>query len=270
MNDAYNLTWKLSLILRKLAKPSLLSTYQTERQHIAKQLINFDQKFSHLFASPEKLEDPEFHDVYLQNKGFTSGCGHQYPATILTDEETDVKIDGQALDPLTPGKRLLPVNLTRHINGNVTTLLDGMPSIGHFHIFAFAGDLLEKGGLDGLSMYLTSSASPLAINPSQRSTTHNFLHNPATDPDTIIDLYLIHTSPHLSTPIESLPPPFPQWHSTIYEDVGGKAHRELGIDVNVGALVVVRPDGYVGLVTRLDNGERAGEYLDGIFVDKGA
>ncbi|KAK3167570.1 hypothetical protein OEA41_010697 [Lepraria neglecta] len=33
MNDAYDLTWKLALTLRGRAKPSLLQTYQTERQY---------------------------------------------------------------------------------------------------------------------------------------------------------------------------------------------------------------------------------------------
>lgn len=37
MNDANNLTWKLALPPRGRAKPSLLQTYQTERQYIARQ-----------------------------------------------------------------------------------------------------------------------------------------------------------------------------------------------------------------------------------------
>ena len=138
MNDAYNLTWKLALTLRGRAKPSLVQTYQTERQYIANQLVDFDEKFSHLFASPEKLEGSELHDTYVQNKGFTSGCGHQYPPSVLTDERVDVDIDGKALEPPRPGKRLLPITLTRYVGGSIVNILDDMPSNGHFHIVVFA------------------------------------------------------------------------------------------------------------------------------------
>lgn len=276
MNDAYNLTWKIALTLRGLAHPSLLKTYQIERQHVAKQLVEFDEKFSHLFASPENLDGPEFHDMYVQNKGFTSGCGHQYPAGLLTDELVDVKIILQAREPLTPGKRLLPIHLTRHVDGTHVNILGDMPSNGHFHIFVFAGSKLQSSGLDKLSLYLSGNDSPLIrYSPASKSSTpsptsnmskaHDITYNPAHDPDTIIDLFLIHTSPHMETPIERLPAPFPEWQATIYEDVNQKAHCELGVDADVGALVVVRPDGYVGLVTVLDGVRRVKGYFGGFL-----
>lgn len=276
MNDAYNLTWKLALTLRGVANPSLLKTYQTERQHIAKQLVEFDEKFSHLFASPENIQGPEFHDMYVQNKGFVSGCGHQYPAGLLTDQNVDVKIVQETTEPLTPGKRLLPVQLTRHVDGTIVNSLDVMPSNGHFRIIVFVGSQLHTGGLDKLSSYLSGKDSPLTLYspPSHSSTTssnsgisnaQDINYNPASDPSTIIELFLIHTSPHLETPIENLPAPFPEWQATIYEDAHHKAHCELGVDANVGAVVVVRPDGYVGLVTRLSGVERVGRYFGGIL-----
>ncbi|KAM0804286.1 FAD binding domain-containing protein [Usnea florida] len=276
MNDAYNLTWKLALALRGLANRSLLQTYQIERQHIAKQLIEFDEKFSHLFAAQGNLEDPGFHDVYVQNKGFTSGCGHQYPASLLTDENTDVPIIHEAAEPLTPGKRLLPVRLTRHVDGASVSLMDDMPSNGHFRIVAFAGSSLQTGFPAKLSSYLSGKDSALTLysTPSRSTSSANssipkakdMNYNPAKDPATIIDLFLIHTSPHLETAIEDLPAPFPEWQATIYEDADHQAHSQLGIDVNIGAMVVVRPDGYVGLVTRLDGVERVRDYFGRVLI----
>lgn len=260
MNDAYNLTWKLALTVRGIASPSLLKTYQTERQHIAKQLVDFDEKWSHLFASPDNLEGPQFHDLYLESKGFVSGCGHRYPSSPLTDEQVDVKIVQEATESLTPGKRLLPIHLTRHIDGASLNIIDDMRSNGHFRIVVFAGSRLQDGGLDKISTYLTGKDSPLKHN-SSKSKANDITYNPALDPDTIIDLFLIHNSPHLQTSIEDLPAPFPEWRATVYEDVQQKVHSELGVDLDVGALVVVRPDGYVGLVTGLDGGERVGGYF---------
>lgn len=262
MNDAYNLTWKLAFTVRGLASPSLLKTYQTERRHIAKQLVEFDEKWSHLFASQDNLEGPQFEDLFLQSKGFVSGCGHRYPSSPLTDEQVDVKIVQEAAESLTPGKRLLPIHLTRHIDGASLNIIDDMWSNGHFRIVVFAGSRLQDGGLDKVSTYLTGKDSPLNHNStSSKSKANDILYNPALDPDTIIELFLIHNSPHLETSIETLPAPFPEWRATIYEDVQQKAHGELGIDLDVGALVVVRPDGYVGLVTGLDGGERVGRYF---------
>ena len=277
MNDAYNLTWKLALVLRGLASRSLLQTYQIERQHIAKQLIEFDEKFSHLFAAQENLEDPGFHDVYVQNKGFTSGCGHQYPVSLLTNERTDVPIIHEAAEPLTPGKRLLPVSLIRHVDGVSVSLMDDMPSNGHFRIIAFAGSSLQNGFPAKLSSYLSGKDSPLTLysHPSKPSTAsahssitkaNDINYNPAKDPATVIDLFLIHTSPHLETAIEELPPPFPEWQATIYEDADHRAHSELGIDVTMGAMAVVRPDGYIGLVTRLDGVERVRDYFGSVLI----
>ena len=280
MNDAYNLTWKLALTVRGITCPLLLKTYQTERQHIAKQLVEFDEKYSHLFASPDNLEGPQFHDLFVQSKGFTSGCGHRYPASLLTDEHVDVRIVQEAAEPLTPGKRMLPIMLTRHIDGTFLNSLDDMPSNGHFRIVVFAGSRLPSGGLDALSTYLSSKDSPLTHNFTSSeswadspsfgiSKAQDIHYNPARDPDVVIDLFLVHNSPHLEVSIEALPAPFPEWQATIYEDVDYKARSELGVDTDAGALVVVRPDGYVGLVTGLEGGERVGRYFKEIFTEKG-
>ena len=277
MNDAYNLTWKIALTIRGIASPSLLKTYQTERQHIAKQLIEFDQKWSHLFASPKNVEDPQFHDVYFENKGFVSGCGHHYPASPLTNEDVDVQINQEALEPLTPGKRVLPIQLTRHLDGKKVSSLDEMPSNGHLRLVVFAGSRLETGALDKLSSYLTSKDSPLtrystsfktsSISPeSGISKADDTCYDPARDPNTIIDLFLIHTSSHLKIPIEKLPAPFPEWRATIYEDVNQKAHVELGIDADIGALTVLRPDGYVGMITGLDGVEKVESYFQEVLT----
>ena len=44
LQDAYNLCWKLSMVLRNKAKPSLLDTYNEERLPFAKWLINFTDR----------------------------------------------------------------------------------------------------------------------------------------------------------------------------------------------------------------------------------
>lgn len=50
MHNIQNLAWNLNLTVRKLAKPELLAMYETERRHIAQQLIHFDEEHASAFA----------------------------------------------------------------------------------------------------------------------------------------------------------------------------------------------------------------------------
>ena len=267
MNDSYNLTWKLAMVLRGFAKSDLLTTYQTERHHIARQLIEFDEKYAHLFATPS--ESTEFHDLYVQSKGFTSGCGHHYPLTNLTKSTTGVTLNQKALEPLTPGKRLFPFSVTRNNSGSHINILDDLPSNGKFKLFVFAGPGPDKGALQPISDLLRSTRNRQlrSLSPEATETMTDVLRDPSKGDASVIDLYCIHTLPHLRTNLAEVfaAPFFPMWQSRIYEDVSGQAHKELGVDVSSGACAIVRPDGYVGLVTSLD-GKGIEEYFDEILV----
>ena len=50
MQDCYNLGWKLGLVIKGIAQPSILDTYQSERRRVAQDLIAFDQRFAKLFS----------------------------------------------------------------------------------------------------------------------------------------------------------------------------------------------------------------------------
>jgi hypothetical protein len=63
--------------------------------------------------------------------------------------------------------------------------------------------------------------------------------------------------------VTDLPSPFPQYRSQVYSDslfdrrvaevgTNGPLHKKYGIDENKGAIIAVRPDGYVGAVVSLD------------------
>ena len=57
----------------------------------------------------------------------------------------------------------------------------------------------------------------------------------------------------------------------FYDDVdehgrsGGGGYAKYGIDPHLGAIVVVRPDGYVGIVTGLNGVEDLNAYFDGFM-----
>ncbi|MCJ1390611.1 hypothetical protein MMC18_003472 [Xylographa bjoerkii] len=238
MMDAHNLSWKLALVLRGLASPSLLATYEIERRPLAQQLISFDAKVDEIICLP-----PNSPAVYEGFHDFEDG-------TILPA----AAVSNTLQEPLKPGKRLLPVTLTRHIDGNEVNMLDEMQSDGCFHLLVFAGETLASRVFASLSMYLASPDSPLTVFSSPQ----------------LVDLYLIHTCNHFAGSLPDLPEPFPRWSHRVYEDSGGKAHASIGVNPKFGALVLVRPDGHVAVVTYPDDGRGIMEFLRKFLLSSSA
>lgn len=89
MMDTFNLGWKLAAVLRGQADPSIVHTYQLERQKTAHQLIEFDRKFSALFsgnaktAEREGVTPEEMRKAWDDSIRFTSGTGVVYEPNAL-------------------------------------------------------------------------------------------------------------------------------------------------------------------------------------------
>ncbi|MCJ1400546.1 hypothetical protein MMC11_003752 [Xylographa trunciseda] len=251
--DAHNLGWKLALVLRGLASPSLLATYEAERRPLAQKLVKFDTKVDQIFClqpdSPAIYEG--FHD-FEDGNSITSGCGVQYSPGLLVKEEVRILIKSSQ-ETLKPGKRLLPMTLTRHIDGNEVNLLDEMQSDGRFHLLVFAGETFISPDFASLSMYLASPDSPLTVFSSLR----------------LVDLFLIHTRSHFAVSLADLPDPFPRWPHRVYEDPGGRSYVSVGVNPKFGALVLVRPDGHVAVVTNPDDARGIMEFLKEFLVGTG-
>ena len=273
MMDAFNLTWKLALVLEGLAKPEILKTYELERRYLSNQFIEFDIKFAHIYLQKEALGSPEFLTVWRQSHGFISGCGHRYPEGLLTRSSIRARINQSAREPLTPGKRLHSMMLIRHMDGTRVGLFDDMPSNGSFHIFILAGKLMTFAIFKAMSNYLASPESPLTY--FTRNSSHvsgafqfeNVAQSGLASGSRHMDLYLIHTSNHLEVELSKLPKPFPEWTSRVYEDPGGEGHASHGVSEKDGALALVRPDGYITMVTNLDNGRGVLECLKDFMID---
>lgn len=282
VQDSYNLTWKLALVLKGLAREELLATYEMERKHIAQQLIDFDVKFAGAFAGVDEADAAVMHKLWDQHHGFTSGLQHCYPENLLVVSSkqpvgnADFK-DGAAVEPLTAGKRLLPASgLVRSIDGNIINLLDEMPSNGRFHIFMFSGDCEVASAAYSqtlLDLLHSINGGPCIPPFEPEDITHTIQTNP--NERYLIDVFLIHTqdagedfSYHGLAP-EAARLGFP---GRMYGDQGGTYHREVGVSRSSGALVLVRPDTYVSLVTSLDMAgvEELGRFLAGILVSDNA
>jgi phenol 2-monooxygenase len=145
MMDSYNLAWKLAQSINGLTpKPSsgtadpILETFESERTDTARQLIEFDTTFSHIFSgkigsghsATSGLTHEEFLRIFREGSGFTSGCGlHYRPSTLVrmpAKPQPELPTTSDSLSgELVPGKRLLNVELKRYSDATTRQLHDG-------------------------------------------------------------------------------------------------------------------------------------------------
>lgn len=288
MMDSYNLAWKLTYHINGLAPEptspdnpaSLLETYQTERHEIAQQLIDFDRKFSSMFSgqmgATEGLTQEEFQQAFKLGNGFTSGCGVEYPENMLViRDELDVDIKSKGPNPITgtdyisgilrPGRRLLNVRLLRHADGWQRDIHDGMssqmetlcgniisdpdptdiPSTGRFRILCLTStDLLDRSSI---SVQTLEEVTLLE----------------AQFPKSVIEQIILHPQLHRSFEWNDVPMCVKQQAEMRFYDGSAldDAYSIYGVDPVQGALVVVRPDGYVGVVACLGDVQKVDRYL---------
>lgn len=147
MMDSYNLSWKLVHSINGLSPKTakqpepVLSTFGDERLTVAKQLIDFDTRFSSMFSgqiSEEeateagRLTHDEFLKIFLDGSGFTSGCGIEYRENQLV-KSSGLNDTGKALitgtdflgGTLKAGRRVNDSIVTRYADANPRHLQDG-------------------------------------------------------------------------------------------------------------------------------------------------
>jgi phenol 2-monooxygenase len=146
MMDSYNLAWKLIHSINGLTPFSdhetadpILETFESERVDVARQLIEFDTTFSHIFSgkidmnssSTTGLTHEEFLKVFREGSGFTSGCGLRYQPSKLIKVSPEHRSKELATSDflsgaLHVGTRLLNVELKRYADATTRQLQDGM------------------------------------------------------------------------------------------------------------------------------------------------
>lgn len=292
MQDAYNLGWKLALVTKGIAQPSILKTYQSERRRIAQDLINFDHKFSRLFSGrPAKdvldesgVSMAEFKDAFVKGNMFASGLSVDYGASMLVAKGGDAAAQGDGTDVSSAktqiiGKQELATNIKlgmRFPSYKVLNQSDARPwqfqewlkSDGRFRLILFAGDVLsptQKSRLDALCAALVSS-----------SFMQSHLHKD-------IGLLTLHSAKRTDT---ELLRDFPEvlhpfdaklgwdYNSVFvdgesYHEGHGEAYKHYGVDREKGCVVITRPDQYVGYIGELDSAgvDGAEAYFKGVFCD---
>ncbi|KAF8262324.1 FAD binding domain-containing protein [Lactarius quietus] len=238
MNDSHNLAWKLTHVLRSWADISLLKTYEFERRKYAQDLIAFDKEFSTLFSSKLRGDSEgqgpifeEFLGTFQKHGDFSSGVGVQYAPSVVTDPSHQA-----AAENLIIGQRLLPHVLVRAADAREFNIQDLAPSDSRFKLFVFPGEHVDK-----VASFLERPEGFF----NKRRDAYSIITVLQGDKTTV---------DHLAMP----PVLRPHWTKVLLDDTdvtgtrGGQIHERYGICRKAGAIVVVRPDGYVSTVAPLD------------------
>lgn len=272
MMDSYNLAWKLIYSINGLTPESaagtpdpVLNTYHLERQTIARELIEFDRAFSSMFSGKIGLTEEgragltheQFLEVFSTGNGFTSGCGIEYPENLLVEKTTledrmRIPKSSQGSDyylsgVLQPGRRLLNVKVKRHADGNPRDLQDDFSSTGRFRVLCLtSSDLLD-----------TEGTSTKTLNTLGSSVYPKF-------PSSVVEQVAIHPRLERDFIWQDVPSALKKYSEMsfyqgyVFDDV----YQTYGVDPDKGALAVVRPDGYIGIIAELADVDRIVTYLE--------
>ncbi|KAL8973620.1 MAG: hypothetical protein Q9197_002146 [Variospora fuerteventurae] len=239
MQDTYNLGWKLAMVVKGIAKPAILKTYETERRTVAQELIAFDQNYSRLWSSrPKKgMEDQsgvsmaEFEGAFVQQQLFSSGFGVHYSPNILTAKDSSGTTDslGEDEGSETPskaglpsshqhlasktvlGKRLQSFKVVNHCDARSWHLAHLLKADGIFHILLFAGDVSQPSQMGRVRTFandMMNRSRTIPLRQRHVSITHgSSLHGASSEhPDGIAQLLTVHSALRQQVEFHDFPP----------------------------------------------------------------
>jgi phenol 2-monooxygenase len=259
MQDAFNLGWKLTAVLRGQCDPEFLHTYSAERQAVAKELIDFDREWAAMVSAPLKKSptdtegvDPEEVRRYFVTHGrYTAGTVTRYQPALLTAKPMHQKL----AEGLTIGMRFHSAPVVRLGDAKRVELGHVVKADGRWRVFIFAGQN-DSGGPSSPVRKLCEFLTQESTSPVIRYTAKG------ADIDSLIDVRCIFQQSIHDLDIEAMPPLLlpakGRYGLRDYEKVfcpdlknGNDIFDVRGIDRERGCVVVVRPDQYVAHVLPL-------------------
>ncbi|KAJ7696431.1 FAD binding domain-containing protein [Mycena rosella] len=251
MNDSHNLVWKLVYVLRGWAGLSLLKTYELERRKYAQDLINFDVDFAALFSGKPRTQvnqngvsHADFLRAFQTFGGFTSGIGIHYAESAIVHYANQ-----PCAAHVVVGQRMPPQVLVCVADFRPAELQDLLPSDARFKLLVFTGaaKALDTVGaaVGDLTVRFGRAVDVISILP-YRQRDFTFMALPL--------------------PLRS------HWSKVLCDEKdmrgrqGGSAYAAFGIDPQAGAIICVRPDGYVGMVAPLEEVDSIAAYF-ATFMD---
>ncbi|KAF2093199.1 hypothetical protein NA57DRAFT_48666 [Rhizodiscina lignyota] len=279
LQDGYNIGWKLAEVLKKQAPPELLKTYNIEREKVAADLINFDREWAKIFAVKVNQSNGDhdaiakkFSDTFIKNGRYTAGLTATYDDSMLTSAARSTQTLARYV---TVGMRFPSAQVVRYCDAKAMQIARALPADGRWRILIFAGDIRDSCKAEKLKK-LTKMAEYL---DGPKGPVRRFTRKDA-DIDSFIEpIVILHGERH-GVEQEQIPdyfwPSTGKWkmrdlHKTFIDDESynsghGRAYEHFGVEPDEGAVVIVRPDHYVSLVTSLDDHDGIGKLFEGFAL----
>ncbi|KAL9023806.1 MAG: hypothetical protein Q9196_006961 [Gyalolechia fulgens] len=289
LTDAYNLGWKLALVAKGIAKPSILKTYETERRRVAQELISFDRNYSKLWSSPPKkdmadqsgVSVADFEGAFVKQQLFTSGFSVHYDSSILTAKESSAITNGvrndEQLEPhdgvgsppshqhlatkTVLGERFPSFKVVNHSDARSWHFSRWLSADGFFYIVLFAGDVSLTNQMERVRTFASEMTTRSHIvRLRHRSRTSNDSRNG------IAQILTIHSALRQQVEFHDFPPLLRPYDEKLgydynrifvdgesYYEGHGKAYEGYGVDRERGCVMVIRPDHYVAWIGELED-----------------
>lgn len=249
----------------------VLKTYELERKPVALSLIDFDRAHVPLFSNKDHLRDNakpspktlcRCQNAYIEALSESTGINIQYQtnALVAAAESGD---SGLARN-VTIGQRLRNVKLINQSDGVMVRLHKLIKPDGKFRLLVFPGDLSRKPDADRfyeLGQELTSLSQGKVIG--------RLIGRQ-------LDVITVHAGKRLDIELLDLHEAFHPWSDEGWDYwkvyVDGLARLEgpcsvyetLGIGED-GCMILLRPDGYVSMISGMSEVDRVGNFLAGLF-----
>jgi phenol 2-monooxygenase len=270
MQDAFNLGWKLAAVLRGQCAPEFLHTYSSERQAVAKELIDFDREWAKMISAPlknpndpssEGVDPEEVRGYFVKHGRYTAGTATRYAPSLLTAEKAHQNL----AKGFEIGARFHSAPVIRLADAKEISLGHVAKADGRWRIYAFADrsdPASSSAPVRKLCDFLShSSGSPILRFTSAKQ-----------DIDSVIDVRAIFQQNHRELNVDGMPdlllPPKGRYGLRDYEKMfcpnlkGGADIFEMrSIDRARGCAVIVRPDQYVAHVLPLDDHAGISEFF---------
>ncbi len=264
MQDGFNIGWKLGHVLDGRAPKELLTTYHGERQPAAQNLINFDREWSTLMATPtEELDDPEaVEKYYVAAEEFAAGMMTQYEENLIvgTTQHQDLA------SGFPVGKRFKSFEVLRRCDAYRQHLGHQHTADGRYRIYAFA-DAPKAGEDSTLSQWAEKAGPILAKFTPEGADENTYFDVKAIYQQTNHHDYEILDAPLLFRPRNGK---FnvPNWENVFNALPGTEDIFDARGISRDGAVVIVRPDQYVGAVLPLDDPSAVEDYFSSALIKR--
>jgi 2-polyprenyl-6-methoxyphenol hydroxylase-like FAD-dependent oxidoreductase len=248
VQDSYNLAWKLAYNILGIdasdAGSKLLDSYEEERLPNARNLVTFDKRMNQEGRTRE--------EKWAELKQFSMGCGVEYGEGLCVSREELKKEQVWTSEDylngvIFPGRRLLNCKVKRFADGNMRDIHDELRSEGRFSIVMLASD--DFGVKDGRSTKVADDICDKVIK--------NFLPG-------LIQPIILQPSSEPEFQWTDLPSSIKQEAEMSLHNASEDIYKVYGIEhtgSQAGALIVVRPDDVVGMMTDLEDTQQVVTFL---------